>query len=98
MAAAVEAGDTFESGTAAALSPSVATVDADWNWDVSADGQRFIGRDSDDAVCRRGELDSRREAMNVTAVITFARSISSNYPSYSAPGYRPHQVPIVTAR
>ena len=45
MAAAVKAGETFESGTPAVLFPSEAIVDADWDWDVSADGQRFlIGR------------------------------------------------------
>jgi hypothetical protein len=42
MAAAVKAGETFESGTPAVLFPSEAIVDADWDWDVSADGQRFL--------------------------------------------------------
>jgi dipeptidyl aminopeptidase/acylaminoacyl peptidase len=40
MAAAVKAGDTFESGTPSALFRSDAIVDVDW--DVSTDGQRFI--------------------------------------------------------
>jgi hypothetical protein len=40
MAAAVEAGERFESGTPSALFRSDAIVDVDW--DVSTDGQRFI--------------------------------------------------------
>jgi eukaryotic-like serine/threonine-protein kinase len=40
MAAGVKLGDTFDSGTPSALFRSDAIVDVDW--DISADGQRFI--------------------------------------------------------
>ena len=42
MSAPVKAGDTFESGTPAVLFPSEAIIDDAWDWDVSANGQRFL--------------------------------------------------------